>query len=562
MKRSVKKPSPLVTGRDNPPVLERHPGTAPRATELLAAGRWAGPGLISLRGLLVLAVLVAATGSIVPLRAWAAEGETVTIRILWTNDTHGYLRPVFHREEGEAGYLEKARKEGRIGGFAHIATVVNQLRGEMPAHTLFLDAGDTLHGTAVPLFDEGKPVIEVMNAMGYDAMVPGNTDFLYPKEVLLERREEANFPIIAANIYDLEWGDPVLDSHIVKEIQGIKVAIIGMTYQWNAKTGDRKLTEGWSFGLREREVRELIETLREEGEADVVILLSHMGYRVDQKYASRVKGIDAIVGAHTHDITRDPPVVGETIVVQAGSHGKYVGRLDLKFRDGKRVGFDNEIIRVVAKDVPADPKIAAIIEKAYAPYKEKLERVIGVTETMLYRRARWQSTMDNFITDAYRDIMKADVAFGPAWRFGATILPGDIRVEDVYNMVPTTGTILTYTMSGQVIRNVLESAIDNVLNEDPYLQLGGDMVRFAGMEVRYKESNSIGKRIEAIKVGGRPLDLQKKYAIVSANTQFQNAPGVEGVHDSRRIAVEELIRYIERQQTIAPRLDGRIQPAQ
>lgn len=491
----------------------------------------------------------------------AAEGD-VTIRILWTNDTHAYLRPTYHREEGEADYLEKARKEGKIGGFAHIATVINRLRSEMPDNTLLLDAGDTLHGTSVPLFTQGKPVIEVMNAMGYDAMAPGNTDFLFPKEVLLERREEANFPIIAANIYDMEWGDPALDSHIIKDIQGVKIAIVGMTYQWNAKTGERKLTEGWSFGLREREVKELIRELREDEGVDVIVMLSHMGYRVDQKYASRVKGIDAIVGAHTHDITRDPPVVGDTIVVQAGSHGKYLGRLDLKVRHKKVVGFENSIIRIVAKDIPADPKIAKIIEQAYAPYKDQLERVIGVTRTMLYRRARWQSTMDNFITDAYKDLMNADVAFGPAWRFGATILPGNIRVEDVYNMVPTQGSIITYTMSGQVIKNVLESAIDNVLNEDPYLQLGGDMVRFAGMELRYKESNPINQRLVGIKVGGKPMVLTKKYAIVSANTQFQNAPGVENVKDTGRTAVEELIRYIEKQQTIAPRLDHRIQPAQ
>ena len=487
-----------------------------------------------------------------------SQDKATTIRILWTNDTHAYLKPTYHREEGEADYLEKARREGKIGGFAHIATLVNRMRNEMPHSTLLLDGGDTLHGTAVPLFGEGKPVVQIMNAMGFDAMVPGNVDFLYPKETLLERSKEANFPFIAANIYDLEWGDPPLEQYVIKEIKGIKIAIVGMTYQWSAKTGDRKLTAGWSFGFREREVRELIGTLRNEEKVQLLIVLSHMGYRADQKFASRVKGIDVIVGAHTHDKTLDPPVVGNTIVVQAGSHGKYLGVLDLKMRGARRVGFKTRILRVVAKDIPADPKIAKLIEEAYAPYKKKLERVIGVTKTMLYRRARWQSTMDNFITDAYRDIAGADVAFGPAWRFGATLLPGDIRVEDVYNMVPTQGTLITYRMSGQVIKNVLESAIDNVLNEDPYLQLGGDMVRFAGMQVRYDESKPLGNRLVEILVGGKPLDLQKDYAIASANTQFHTAPGAEKVRDTGKIAVEELIRYIEKTTPIAPKLDDRI----
>ena len=504
----------------------------------------------------VLLVLVSLFAAALPARAGAERA--VTIRILWTNDTHAYLRPIYHREEGEAGYLEKALREGKVGGFAHIATLVKRLRAEMPDNTLLLDAGDTFHGTPVPLFGLGKPVVQVMNAMGYDAMVPGNVDFLYPKEVLLERRKEAKFAIIAANVYDMEWGDPALEQYIVREIQGVKVAIIGLTYQWTAKTGDRKLTEGWSFGLREREVTKLIGALRRDGKADVIVVLSHMGYRVDQKYASRVKGIDAIVGAHTHDKVLQPPVVGSTVVVQAGSHGKYLGRLDLKVRNGKVVDFEHEIIPVVAKDVPADPRIAELIDKAYAPYEKKLTRMIGVTKTMLYRRARWQSTMDNFITDAYKDIADADVAFAPAWRFGATLLPGDIRVEDVYNMVPTLGTIITYRMSGQVIKNVLESAIDNVLNEDPYLQLGGDMVRFAGMRVRYNESSPMGSRIVELHIGDKPVDLKRDYAIVSANTQFQTAPGVKDVQDTGKVAVEELIRFIESTSPIAPTLDDRI----
>ncbi len=169
--------------------------------------------------------------------------------------------------------------------------------------------------------------------------------------------------------------------------------------------------------------------------------------------------------------------------------------------------------------------------------------------------------MDNFITDAYREVADSDVAFAPAWRFGATILPGEIRVEDVYNMVPTEGTLLTYTMSGRVIRNVLESAIDNVLNEDPYLQLGGDMVRFAGMQVRYARDNPAGERIVEVRIGGEPLRPERDYAIVSANTQFHTAPGVEDVQDTGRIAVKELIRFIEERGTIAPTLDDRIQPA-
>lgn len=506
---------------------------------------------IQIKSLFLLALLAPLLGS-------TLYAKPVTIRILWTNDTHAYLKPSYHREENQANYEKIAAKEGKLGGFAYLSSEINRLRSEMPKNTLLLDGGDTFHGTAVPLFGQGKPVLKVMNAMGYTAMVPGNVDLLYPKEVLLARREEANFPIIAANISDMEWGDPVLDQYIMKTVAGVKVAIVGMAYQWTAKTGDRKLTQGWRFGLREREISKLITNLRKKKGAQVVILLSHMGFQVDQKYASRVKGIDAIVGAHTHDITKVAPRIGKTIVVQAGSNGTYLGLLDIKVNKGKVKGFDHKIIRIVSKNIKPDKKIEALIEKAYAPYRKKLEKVVGVTKTMLYRRARWQSTMDNFITDAYRKMTGADVAFAPAWRFGATIIPGNITVEDVYNMVPTKGNMVTYRMSGQIIMNVLEGAIDNVLNEDPYLQLGGDMTRFAGMEVRYNVKNKMGKRIVSVRIGGKPLNPKKKYLIASANTSFHTAPGVTALKDTGKMAVEELIGFIRKKSPIAPKIDKRI----
>lgn len=481
-----------------------------------------------------------------------------TIRILWTNDTHGYLIPLYHREEGESNYMEIAAHEGQIGGWANLATVIKKLRGELPKRTLLLDAGDTWHGTGVPLFTKGKAIVEVMNTLKYDAMTPGNVDFLYSKEIFLKRVAECNFPVIAANITDMEWGDPVLPKYTVKKLDGLKIVIIGATYQWTAKTGDRAFTKDWSFGLREDEIRELIKELREKEKPDLVILLSHMGYKVDQKFASRVDGIDVIIGAHTHDNVHSPPVINNTIVVQAGSHGKFLGKLDIEIKDGKVAHFDHQIIRIVSKDIKPDPEISQLVELLYRPYEEKLKRVIGETKTIIYRRARWQNPMDNFITDTYREIEKGDVAFSPAWRFGATILPGDIKVEDVYNMVPTEGHIFTFRLKGSNIKSILENAIDNVLNEDPYLQLGGDMIRFSGMEVRYDEKKPYGSRIVGLKIGGKPLDKEKIYTIVSANTQIYKAPTSIDPKDTGKVAVEELIQYIEKKKVIAPELDDRI----
>jgi sulfur-oxidizing protein SoxB len=486
------------------------------------------------------------------------SGGSRQLQIIWTNDMHGYLVPLYHREPWEKDYLKTAKKEGKIGGWANVATLIKKYRNEASDRTLLLDAGDTWHGTGVALFTKGAAIIKVMNALKYDAMTPGNVDFLFPKEEFLKRIKEANFPVLAANMYDMEWGDPAMQQYTIKKINGLKVAVIGIAYQWTAKTGNREYTKGWSFGLREDEVGQLIKDIRAEEKPDLVIVLSHMGYEVDKKYAARVDGIDVIIGAHTHDNVHKPPLINNTLVVQAGSHGKFLGKLDLTIKDRKITGYDHEIIRIVAKDIKPDPEIKKLIDDIYAPYKKKLSRIIGVTKTMLYRRATYESTMDNFITDAYRDMSNTDVALSPAWRFGLTILPGAISEEDVYGMVPTDEPLITFSIKGNNLKSILEAALDNVLASDPYAQLGGDLIRFSGMKLLIDEKKSFGKRITVQAIGGAPFDPKKSYTVVSANSQIFNSETADKVVNTRKVAVEELIRYIEKKEVIAPKLDGRV----
>ena len=511
-------------------------------------GRWAA--VLVLSGL-----MLAGVGW---LNASGDRDKDQAIRILWTNDLHGYVKTLYHREPWDADYESMARREGRLGGFAHIATLVKKLRGEKSGRTLLLDAGDTWHGTGVAVFDGGATVVNVMNALNYDAMAPGNVDFLFPKDVVMARVKQARFPVIAANWTDDDTGDPVVKPYVVKEVGGVKVGIIGMAYQWTAKTGDRSLTEGWSFGLKEKEVQEHVRELRDKEKVDLVLLLSHMGLPTDMKFVSRVRGIDAVIGAHTHDLVKVPIKVGGTLVCQAGSHGKNLGRLDLTVRNGKVVKYDHEVYRIVAKEIKADPGIQKIIDGGYAPYIDKLSRVIGQTKTMIWRRATWQNPMDNFISDVYREAEKADVAFSPAWRFGATTMPGDVRVEDVYDWIPAHGTVLTFGLTGQQIRSILESALDNILNDDPYLQLGGDLARFSGMEVVFDIRRPLGQRFVEIKIGGKPMDPRKVYRVASANTQFHNVPGAVDLRDTKKTGVDAVIAHIEKKKVIAPKLDDRV----
>ncbi|RKZ37277.1 MAG: hypothetical protein DRQ37_02265, partial [Gammaproteobacteria bacterium] len=397
----------------------------------------------------------------------ALASESKQIRIISTNDIHLYLRPIYYRyaddikpcgpQPRDGDYLAKAALEGKIGGMAHLATVVKRLRAEKPGRTLLVDAGDTWHGSALSVFDKGVSMVKIMNAIGYEVMAPGNWEFFYPKDHLLDLIDQANFPVIAYNLTDKEWGDPVLPQYVVKQVGDVKIAFVGLTYPWTGLTSAVSGAAKWfNFGIKEDEARTLIQKIRETEDPDLIVFVSHGGYGLDQKFASRVDGIDTLISGHTHDEVFDPVVWNNTLIYQGGAHAKFVTSLDIEVRDKKIVKYEYELVRVNQDQVPADPKIKALVDEAYRPHRKVLDEVVGQTDVMLYRRDYWQSPMGNMITDALREIAGTDVSLFPAWRYGATLLPGRITAEDIYNVVPTDGRIVTYSMRGKVFRQLLE----------------------------------------------------------------------------------------------------------
>lgn len=514
----------------------------------------------NLTGLTILFLMLLSFGCLAE-----ATHTDVDLRILWTNDTHGYLSPLYHREEGDDQYMDRARREGKIGGFAYIASHINRQRAEFPGRTLLLDSGDSWHGTVLPVRMGGSPVVEVMNAMGYDAMVPGNVEFFYDKHTLENLFASARFPIVAANFYDTEWGERVKLKNVypytIKQVGELKVAIIGMTYHWMSKVAHHPQ---WSFGLRLEEVQSDIDMLREQQSVDLVIMLSHMGWKVDARYAELVNGIDVIVGAHTHDILYRPTLVHNkkskhsVLVVQSGSHGKMLGQLDLRIRNKRVSYFSQTLFPVRAREITPDAKISALIKKLREPYKAELERVIGVTGNLLYRQGTWQSTADNLVTDALRARTRQQVAVSEPGRYGATILPGPITVEDIYNLVPTETPVYHMKFSGQDLRNMLEGAIDNVITDNVLEQIGGNMWRFSGLAIQLDLRKPYPKRIQAIYVNGQPVKDTQHYSLAEFNLFLRNNPAAIDVRETSRIGPHEVIAYIEKQRLIVSRLDKRI----
>jgi len=337
-----------------------------------------------------------------------------------------------------------------------------------------------------------------------------------------------------------------------------------MTYQWNSKTVAPSQVEGWSFGLREQEIQEDINHLRNNEKVDIVIMLSHMGWPVDEKFATLVDGIDVIVGAHTHDVLYKPSLVynekskREVLIVQSGSQGKMLGQLDLKVKDGRVVAYEQTLFPVRSKEITADPAIAKMIENYRAPYKKELERVIGRTETLIYRLANWQNTGDNLITDAVRTRFKTDVSVSASWRFGGNTLPGPITVEDIYNLIPSEAPVQLLKIKGGDLWSIVEEAVDNVQATDPFEQVGGDMLRYSGMEVVVDLKKSFPNRVQSIKVGGQPLDKDKVYSVAGLNAAVNNDDRVIGKSVTRNPGPIEVIAYIEEKKVVAPKLDNRI----
>ena len=503
--------------------------------------------------------------------SWTRASETVEIRILGTNDIHAYLRPLYYRyldeikpwgrQSREGNYVAKAALQGKLGGMANVAAVIKRLRAQRPGRTLLLDAGDTWHGAGLSVFDRGVSMVKIMNAIGYDVMAPGNWEFIYDKEHLLDLIDLAEFPVVAYNVTDPEWDDPAFTQYVLEEVGGLKVAVIGIAYPWTALTSSILGSAGeWKFGLKEEEARTLIADIRTEESPDLVVVVSHGGFGMDQKFARRVDGIDVLLSGHTHDEIYDPVVWNDTIVYQGGAHGKFVSRLDVQVKDKKVVGYSYDLVMVRPSEVEPDPEVQHLIDEAYRPHEARLNEVVGRNHTLIFRRDFWQSPMGALLTDALRTITGAEIAFFPAWRYGATLLPGTVTVEDVYNLVPSSGRIATYAMSGSAIRRLMENILDGVVDADPYARVGGDMIQFSGMELIYDLHDTDGGRVVSLLVDGQPIDPERLYSVASVHTRFQNNPlfGAQRIDENGPVFVEALIEYIRDHSPLKPTTTRRI----
>ena len=416
-------------------------------------------------------------------------------------------------------FVEAAQFYGKVGGFAHLATLVKHLRAQRPG-SLLLDGGDTWQGSATALWTKGQDMVDACKLLGVDVMT-AHWEFTYGAErvqEIIENDLAGHIDFVAHNVFDNTWEERVFDPYVIKEINGVPVAIIGQAFPYTPVANPRYMIPDWSFGIREEELQGVIDEAREKG-AQVCVLLSHNGMDVDLKLASRVRGLDAILGGHTHDaVPRAMEVknaAGTTLVINSGSNGKFLSVLDLDVRGGQVRGYQFHLLPVFSNLLEPDPEMSAYIEKVRAPFKARLNETLAVTDDLLFRRGNFNGTFDQLILDAMLAVQDAQIAFSPGFRWGATLLPGDpITFEDL--MTQTAITYPTATLNeftGEQIKAIMEDVADNLFNKDPYYQQGGDMVRVGGLRYTMDPTADIGDRIRDMELDGKPIDPKKKYKV-------------------------------------------------
>jgi sulfur-oxidizing protein SoxB len=510
------------------------------------------------------------------------------VGLLHLTDCHAQLRPLYYREpsvnlgvgsasgqpphlvgeallrhfgiargSGEAyaftflDFEQAAATYGKVGGFAHLATLIKRLRAERPG-SLLLDGGDSWQGSATALWTSGQDMVQAALQLGVDVMT-AHWEFTYGAQRVIEVVNgdfKGRVDFVAQNVRTVDFGDPVFRPYVVREVNGVPVAIIGQAFPYTPIAHPRRFVSEWTFGIQEQNLQSSIEAARRDG-ARVVVLLSHNGMDVDLKLAARVSGLDAILGGHTHDAVPAAIEVsnagGQTLVTNAASHGKFLGVLDLDVKAGRVTGYRYKLLPVFSNLLPADPEMNALISKVRAPFESRLSQPLAVTQGLLYRRGNFSGSFDQLILDALIDTQGAQIAFSPGFRWGTTLLAGQtITREHLMEQTAITYPYVTLReMTGESIKAVLEDACDNLFNPDPYYQQGGDMVRVGGLTYSCEPGAKMGGRISDLRLDGKPLSATKKYKVTGW------APVAD---DAQNTPVWDVVEaWLRDKRTIAPR---------
>lgn len=473
------------------------------------------------------------------------------LTIVQMNDTHGYIE-----EHWEHFYEGNHSVHLRAGGYPRIKNYVDSLAKEKDEKLLFLDNGDTFHGTYPVVQTKGKILPALLNELNLDAMT-AHWDFAYGPEAIKGLVNELDYPMLAINAYEKEKDELIFPPYLIKEKNGLKIGIIGIAATIIDKMMPEHFSEGVYFTMGNEELPGYIDELKNKHSVDLIVVLSHLGFPQEIKLAEEVEGIDILLSGHTHNRIEEAAKINDTLIIQSGCHGSFLGRLDLIIEDKKVIDYKHELI-LLDESISEDVEMKELVEANMKPYREKLETVIGQTKTDLNRYGVLESTMDNLLLESMLDYSGAEIAFSNGWRYGAPIPKGPITENDLWNIIPVNPPVSKTILTGQEIWDMLEENLENTFAKDPYQQMGGYVKRSKGLSLYFKFENPYGQRVQELFIGDEAVKMEKEYQTVFVTIQGVPEKYGKNRQSMDQHAIEVLRNYIKENNPVSTPLTGNI----
>ncbi len=465
-----------------------------------------------------------------------------TFTLFQLNDVHGYLN--LHQEVFP-GFEDFTYRQ--CGGYGRVATVLREWRAQYPASLLF-DGGDTFHGTRPVVETRGGILVPILRELDIAGMT-AHWDFAYGPAHLQALVSQLNYPLLAANVYDEASGELAFPACRVYEAGGLRVGVVGLACPIVGSNMPAHFSEGLRFSNGDGELPRYVAHLRETERADLVVLLSHCGFPQDVHLLTRHAGVDVCLSSHTHNRLYAPVRVGECLVIQSGAHGSFAGRLTLTVDGGRVTGHEHEL-REIGADIVPDPVVQALIDQALLPYAH-LREAVGIVRGALHRATSVDAPMDDFLLESLRARVPADVYFSNGWRYGAPVLPGPVRLDDLYNIAPMDPEIETVALTGAELHQLLEQNLESTYCPDPFAQMGGYVKRTLGLKVFFKMENPNGSRVQRAFVRGELLDPARTYTAAFVTVQAVPAPLGRQRQGTGQHAVAAMRAYLDQHRPLA-----------
>lgn len=477
--------------------------------------------------------------------------NTKQLTILQMNDTHGYLEE--HYEQFADG---RSVKHITAGGYARIHAYVKSVRKNKNNAVLFLDGGDTFHGTYPVVKSQGLDIIPLLNLMQPDAMT-AHWEFAYGPEHFEKITRQLNYPMLAINCYHKDSDELVFNPFLIKEVNGIKVGIIGIAATIVDKVMPEKFSKNIYFTLGNEELPGYIHDLKKNHQVDIVVILSHLGLPQDIKLATETDGIDILLSAHTHNRMYEPAIVNGSIIIQSGCHGSFLGQLELTLANGKIISHTHRLV-VLKEELVADPEMQQLVNEIMKPHRSYLQEVVGYTSTSLDRYRSLECTMDNFLLQAVLEKTGAEMAFSNGWRYGAPIPEGAVTMNDLWNIIPVNAPISMLTIKGSEVREMLEENLEHTFAANPYNQMGGYVKRCLGLNFYMKVENPPGQRIQSLFINEKLYEENREYVVAFVTSQGVPLKYGTGRYKTGDKAIEVLVSYLQKNSPVDSSLRGTV----